>query len=117
MDTHNTKIMKRETVIINDKEYTILIGQNANENDQIIKMSNQNDIWFHFENISGPHIVLCSDGDTIPKRYLNEVACKLFLYKQKAPKNQNVIYTQIKNVKLTDIPGLVKTKNLNVIKF
>jgi len=109
--------MKTETIVIEDREYTILIGQNANENDQIIKMSDQNDIWFHFETISGPHIILRSGGDNIPKRYLNEISAKLFRYKPKAPKNQNVIYTEIKNVKLTTTPGRVITKNTKVIRF
>jgi predicted ribosome quality control (RQC) complex YloA/Tae2 family protein len=109
--------MKREILTIDDKDYTILIGQNAKENDEIIKMSNQNDIWFHFENVSGPHIILNSNGDDIPKRYLNQVAAKLFEYKTKVPRNQNVIYTKIKNVRLTDVPGKVITKSTFVIKF
>jgi predicted ribosome quality control (RQC) complex YloA/Tae2 family protein len=109
--------MKREIFIIDEKEYQLLIGQNAKENEDIIKMSNQNDLWFHFENISGPHIILQSNGDLIPKRYLYQIAIKLFEHKPKAPKNQNVIYTEIKNIKLTNTLGTVNTKCTKLLKF
>ena len=109
--------MKREIFIIEEKEYQLLIGKNAKENEDIIKMSNQNDLWFHFENVSGPHIILQSKGDLIQKRYLNQIALKLFENKPKVPKNQNVIYTEIQNVKLTKTLGTVITKNTKVLKF
>lgn len=109
--------MKMDILDIYDKEYVILIGQNAKDNEDIIKMSNQNDLWFHFENISGPHIILQNRGDIIPKRYLNHVALKLFENKPKAPRNQNIIYTEVKNVKLTNTLGTVITKNTKVLKF
>jgi predicted ribosome quality control (RQC) complex YloA/Tae2 family protein len=111
--------MKIEKIYVeeNDTEYDIIIGTCSTENDTIIKQSNQNDIWFHFQSISGPHIILRSNGDIIPKRYLNKIASLLFIYKPKAPKNQNVIYTTIKNVKLTNTPGTVYTKNTQIIKM
>lgn len=98
------------------KEYVILIGEYAQDNEKIIKMSSQHSIWMHFENISGPHLVLQNNGDEIPKRYLNEVASKLFKYKSMVCK-QNVIYTNIGNVKLTNVPGRVLTRNTKIIRF
>lgn len=113
--------MKTETIEIDQsdgtiKEYKILIGENAIDNEKIIKISSQNSIWMHFENISGPHLILQNNGDEIPKRYLNEVASRLFKYKQKVAR-QNIIYTNVGNIKLTNIPGKVITKNIKIIRF
>lgn len=106
-----------ETININDKDYVVLIGKNAQGNEQIIKSSHPESLWFHFDNISSPHIILQSNGDIIPKRYINKVASMLFNYKKAVPQNINVIYTQVKNVKRTDIIGTVIPKHTNLIKF
>lgn len=106
-----------EPILIDNKEYTIYIGKNAMGNDEIIKLCHPESIWFHFENISSAHIILESKGENIPKRYINLVACKLFEYKSKAPSNSKVIYTQVKNVKLTKTLGTVIPKNIKTIKF
>ena len=100
----------------NGKEYIILIGKNAQGNEEIIKQSNQNDLWFHFQNVSSCHVILQSNGDPIPKRYINQVAGILFEYTT-APKNSKVIYTCVKNVKLTSVIGTVIPSNIKIIKF
>lgn len=97
--------------------YPVLIGKNAKGNEEIIKISHPEDTWFHFDNISSAHIILKNEGDIIPKRYINQVASMLFEYKKNASKNSNVIYTKVKNVKLTSILGTVIPKNTNIIKF
>ena len=102
---------------IQDKEYIILIGKNAQGNEDIIRISHPESLWFHLESISSPHIILKNEGDLIPKRYMNQVAGMLFEYKKNAPKNSNVIYTKVKNVKLTNVLGTVIPRNTNIIKF
>jgi predicted ribosome quality control (RQC) complex YloA/Tae2 family protein len=97
--------------------YEVLIGKNAKGNEEIIKMSHPEDTWFHFSGISGPHIILKNEGDIIPKRYINQVAGTLFEYKKNAPRNSNVIYTQVKNVKLTNVLGTVIPRNTKIIHF
>ena len=97
--------------------YYILIGKNAKGNEEIIKMSHPESLWFHLENLSSPHIILKNEGDIIPKRYINQVAGMLFEYKKNAPRNSNVIYTQVKNVKLTNILGTVIPRNTKIIHF
>lgn len=97
--------------------YPVLIGKNAKGNEQIIRMSHQENLWFHLESISSPHIILMNEGDIIPKRYINQVAGMLFEYKKNAPKNSNVIYTKVKNVKLTNVLGTVIPKNTSIIHF
>lgn len=114
---YNLMDYKTELIEIENKEYNILIGKNANGNEKIIKMSHPESLWFHFSNISSSHIILQSNGDIIPKRYLYQIASMLFDYKKTAPKNSNVIYTQVKNIKLTNTLGSVITKNTKLIKF
>ena len=102
------------------KQYNLLVGKNAKGNDEIIKIAKnecKEHIWFHFDNLSGPHIILCTNGDIIDKKNIKEIAKLLFLYKSKAPKNTNVIYTEIKNVLLTKTIGMVNTNNIKTITF
>ena len=106
-----------ENIEINDKIYQIYIGKNAIANEQIIKLSHPESIWFHFNNISSAHIILDSKGDNIPQKYINQIALKLFEYKKHVPNNINAIYTKVKNVKLTNKCGTVITRNTRIIKF
>jgi len=106
-----------EKININDKEYDIFIGKNAKGNDEIIKKSHKDSLWFHFNNISSAHIILDNKGDIIPKRYINQIAAKLFDYKKSISKNTNVIYTEIKHIQLTNILGTVIPKHTKIIKF
>jgi len=111
--------MKNEKIFIteNDKEYQILIGRNKLENEQIIKSSYSNDIWFHLNDYPSCHIVLKSGDDNIPKKYLTHIAKMFSLYKKGLPKNYKVIYTNIKNIKLTDEIGAVFPQNSKIIKI
>ena len=106
-----------KNIEIEDKEYTILIGKNSKGNEEIIKLSNQNDMWFHIDNISSPHIILQNNGDIISKRYLNFIATMFQEYKNNLPKRYNIIYTEVKNVKLTSKLGTVNISNTNKIKI
>jgi predicted ribosome quality control (RQC) complex YloA/Tae2 family protein len=111
--------MKIKNIFIteNDKEYQILIGRNKIENEQIIKSSYSNDIWFHLNDFSSCHIVLKSGDDNIPKKYLTHIAKMFSLYKKGLPNNYKVIYTNIKNIKLTNEIGTVIPQNSKIIKI
>lgn len=109
--------MKIEQLIIDERIYDIVIGQSQLENDIIIKQSQQNDIWFHLDKLSGPHIILRSNGDEIPKRYLNYIGSLFPQYKHGLSKHYTVIYTTIKNVKLTSTPGKVTVSKTKKILF
>jgi predicted ribosome quality control (RQC) complex YloA/Tae2 family protein len=101
----------------NDKTYDLLIGQTQRENDQILRECDQDDTWFHLENVSGPHFILRNSGDSIPKRYLNQIAGLFIDFKKTLPNRYSVIYTELKNVKLTKTPGQVLTSKTKVIKI
>lgn len=100
-----------------DKDFSILIGKNQNENDMLIKKSDPNDIWFHLENISGPHIILVTENKKIPKRILNYIGTLFREHKNNLQSNFSVIYTLIQHVKLTKIPGTVIPVNTKRIKY
>lgn len=103
-------------LIINDKEYTIHIGRNAIGNDTLVKKSNKTDLWFHLENESSPHIVLVinESKSIITNEVIRNVGIEMYNYKKS---HDNVIYTEIKNVSCTKIPGTVYTKNIKILKY
>ena len=98
---------KKESIIIGSKDYDIFIGKNANGNTEIIKMCDKESLWFHFDDISSCHIILESKGDNIPKDYIRKIGNMLYLYKKNVPKYTRIIYTKVKNIKLTDDIGTV----------
>lgn len=106
---------KKESIIINDKEYDIFIGKNALGNEKIIKMCDKESIWFHFDDISSSHIILESKGDKIPKEYIKKIGYMLYLYKKNVPKYTKIIYTKVKNIKLTDDIGTVIPLNYSYL--
>lgn len=108
-------IVKSIFIEEHNKEYSILIGKNAAGNEEIIKISHQESVWMHLNNTPSAHIILQNEGDIIPKRYINQVASMLFERKKNAPRNSNVIYTQVKNVKLTNVLGTVIPRNTKII--
>lgn len=108
---------KTDTIDIDSKLYNIYIGKNAKGNEEIIKKCHPESLWFHINNISSAHIILESKGDDIPKRYINQVASILFQTKKNIPSNSNVIYTQVKNVKLTNTLGTVIPSKTKLLKF
>jgi predicted ribosome quality control (RQC) complex YloA/Tae2 family protein len=102
-----------KTLRINEREYIINIGRNALGNEFIIKSGNKCDLWFHLENESSPHLVL-ENNDSITKEVIRRVGMEIYKYKKS---KDNIIYTEISNVKCTNIPGSVITKQTKVLKY
>jgi predicted ribosome quality control (RQC) complex YloA/Tae2 family protein len=107
--------VRQRTLEIDRKQYTILIGRNRFENTAMLKQSSPHDIWFHFEDLSGPHIVLKTEGDEIPKRYLYQCAVLLREFKSNVPPKASVIYTLVKYVRPTNVPGEVIVRKTSKI--
>ena len=110
------KIIQIE-VVENNKVYDLLIGRNKVENDELIKKSLPNDIWFHLDKLSGPHFVLKSNGDYLHKKYLNYIASLFREYKTNLPNKYTVIFTEIKHVIRTNTPGEVIPHHCRKIKI
>jgi predicted ribosome quality control (RQC) complex YloA/Tae2 family protein len=92
---------------IND--ITLILGTNAKENSQIVKEASQNYYWFHLKRFPSPHLILNSSE---PSKNIIIKAAQFLKDNTKYKHMTNLIieYTQIKNVKLTNIPGQVLLK-------
>lgn len=110
--------MKQETYTFNNIHYTILIGQNATDNTEIVQSASQHDTWFHVENNPSCHVLLKYDSSMkVPLQVLKRCAylCKINS-KAKYEKLSNIIYTRASNVIPTNIPGKVLSSHCKVIK-
>jgi predicted ribosome quality control (RQC) complex YloA/Tae2 family protein len=101
-----------------EQELEILLGQNAQDNWDIIDKADPYDIWFHVEDHPSCHVILrLPDNKAIyNKQTLTYCAsiCKEHS-KFKDYKKISIIYTQIKNITKGDKPGLVHPKKLSKI--
>lgn len=100
-----------------NKTYELHIGRDKLENDNLIRTSSPNDIWFHLDKFSGPHFVLKTKGEIIPKRYFNYIASLFSEYKSNLPSRYTVIFTEIKHVIRTNTPGEVIPHHCRKIKI
>lgn len=101
---------------------TYIIGENAQDNWDLIDASSQNDIWFHLESHPSSHVVLKMPNVKNAEKKISKqsiihcaVECKNNS-KMKDLKKISVIYTEIKNVTKADQPGSVYTKKVSTIK-
>ena len=75
---------------------TLLIGQNAKENWNIIDDSEDEDIWFHLDNVPSCHMV----AQTIRNLTDSEIQMIANMFCEYSKSNsRNVIFSEIKNVK------------------
>ena len=111
--------MKIETMFIAglDREITFYIGRNQDENFDVIDSGEQDDLWFHASNVSSCHVVCSIPSDITDKKQMRYIIkagalmCKNNTNKLKSLKKVNILYTEIKNIVKTEIPGCVITKN------
>ena len=60
------------------------VGENAKENDQLTMNSCPNEWWMHVSFCPGSHVVICYEGDVVPKETKRDAAV-LAVYHSKAP--------------------------------
>jgi predicted ribosome quality control (RQC) complex YloA/Tae2 family protein len=109
--------MKDEEVYDTKLEKTVkyTIGENAQENWNLIDKSENHFIWFHIANNPSSHVVIKiekKDIININKSTLLHCASRCKMHsKLKNNKNVNVIYTQIINIKKgIDVGSVITTK-------
>jgi predicted ribosome quality control (RQC) complex YloA/Tae2 family protein len=113
--------MKDFTFESKDIQYSIKVGENAQENWDLIDSSSQNDLWFHVKSHPSCHVVL-SMGDINIKKIDQQVIkycaslCKDGS-KLKNYQNIKIMYTYIKNVKKSTDVGSVTTTNSKTISI
>lgn len=108
----------------NNREFQILVGQNATENLNLIDIANSNDMWFHVEGHPSGHVILkeITSNKNIknvdyPYKLLLEGAryCK----SQSKLKNERckIVYTTINNISKGKDIGSVIIKNEKYISI
>ena len=116
--------MKTEVIFIQglNKEIEFHIGQNKNENFDVIDMGAPDDLWFHANDVSSCHIVAKGPKNISNKdiRYIIKIGaflCKKYTNKLKSLHDVEIIYTKIKYVEKTEHNGCVKIINQKIIKI
>ncbi len=105
-----------------NRDITFYIGENQNENFDVIDLGKPNDIWFHANNISSSHVIAILPEDIEKKelKYIIKIGamlCKSNTNKLKSLNNVEIIYSQVKNVVKTNIPGCVEVLSKKIIKI
>jgi predicted ribosome quality control (RQC) complex YloA/Tae2 family protein len=93
------------------------VGQNASENEDLLRNSSEKDYWFHLDGHSSAHVVAkIPDTLTLDKKELQKVLkqgaviCKE-VSKLKSQKNVNIIFASVEDVSLTETLGTVHVEN------
>ena len=110
--------MKSEILFLQglNRDITFYIGQNKNENFDVIDKGDPDDLWFHANEISSCHIVAIIPKDISNKelKYIikaGALLCKKYTNKLKSLSDVEIIYTQVKNIEKTEYSGCVKIIN------
>ena len=104
------------------KNVEFYIGENAQENQDIVLYAAPEDLWFHLAGRSSPHVLAVTRDMQIDRRFLHAIVVQGYLLckqnsKSKSEKNVDIIYTKIKNVIPTETIGMVETTNVNHIRM
>jgi len=80
--------------------FTILVGKNNRQNDELVKTSAGYDIWLHAQGIPGAHVIIRTGGKQVDDDTLHFAATLAATYsKGKYSSNVPVDYTYVKNVR------------------
>ena len=90
---------------------TINVGENAKENDELTMTSDPREWWMHVSGYPGSHVVICYDGDTVPKETKRDAAV-LAVHHSKAPLQK---MTKVDFVRVDQIYKYVNTQHGQVL--
>jgi predicted ribosome quality control (RQC) complex YloA/Tae2 family protein len=91
--------------------YTIKIGQNQYENQELLESMNPEHTWFHVSDVSSPHLIIDTNYETLSKVMIYKIAILLKQNtKYRKENNIDIDYTLRKNLQLTKTPGMVHIK-------
>lgn len=96
-----------------------LVGQSAQDNDTILQNAKSEDLWFHVNHKSSCHVIANTSDIIVPRKHMKyiikqgAVLCKQYSYP--SDKNLEIIYTRVKNIETTNIPGKVHTHETSIV--
>lgn len=98
------------------------VGENAQDNWDMIDKSDQNNVWFHLDGHPSAHVILRIDFDK--KKLLKQtllqcaVQCKInskFVNQTSNKQKIKIVYTEIRNISKADKIGSVNLKKKNYL--
>ena len=78
---------------------TIKVGENAKDNDVLTESSYPREWWMHVAGFPGSHVVVCYEGDVIPRETKRDAAV-LAVHHSKAP---NIKMTPVDLIRVEDV--------------
>ena len=90
---------------------TILVGDSAKENDKLSTESNPKYWWLHVSECPGSHVVICHEGEVVPKETKRDAAV-LAVHHSKAPPQK---MTKVDFVRVDQIYKYVNTQHGQVL--
>lgn len=100
-------------------EVEFVVGKNAKENFDIIDDAEDHHIWFHIHNAPSCHVIAKLDVELTKKDFKYVVKQGAVLCKQHSKfntqKNVEIVYTIIKHVNKTDVPGSVQLDSQKIV--
>lgn len=80
--------------------FTVFIGKNNIQNDRLVRSADKKDIWLHTKDIHGSHVIIKSNGKTVPDDVISRAAEHAAYYsKGRQADKVAVDYTAVKNVR------------------
>uniref|UniRef100_A0A6C0BAI3 NFACT RNA-binding domain-containing protein n=1 Tax=viral metagenome TaxID=1070528 RepID=A0A6C0BAI3_9ZZZZ len=103
---------KSEIKSIQGLNITFYIGKCAAGNFDIIDLAEENDIWFHINNESSAHVI-ASIPEQLDKKKIKyiikqgAILCKQHSRFKTSKKSISIVFTKVKHITKTTIPGTV----------
>lgn len=96
----------------------VMIGRSAQENDNIRKnWAKKDDLWFHFEEIPGPHLFLKKSDESLGNEEISAICSLLMSVSDKNLVEAKFVYTLVKHLKgVKGSQGLVTYQKAKFIR-
>ena len=103
----------KQVILVTNKEITFYIGENAEDNMNVLNIGKNSDIWFHAHDTSSCHVVADMPEKYTKKEkgYIIKIGANLCKQHTKKLANQREImisYTRLENISQTDVVGTVQ---------
>lgn len=95
--------------------FEIWQGKSSKSNDEMLKLSSKNDLWFHTADFSGSHIIVRKKGKSYPSNVI-QFAAKLAAMNSKG-KNQSLLTVMYTERKFVSKPKGAHPGEVSVMKY